>query len=199
MHSFPNNISKDDVNLLSLGHYTGEIELIENEQDEAVALEDINQSIYVGFDTESKPAFKKGTYNPIALIQIATVKKTYLFRINKYGLSEEMKTLLGNEKVGKIGIGLNEDLRDLSKLGVEKISGFIHLNEIVKEIDIESNGLRKLTAIILGFRVSKSAQVSNWEARKLSRKQILYAATDAWVCLEMYQKLIDLNLIKHSE
>ncbi len=194
-HSFQNNITKEEINKLPLDHYKGKIVIIDKIKAVKRAFNEINQYEYVGFDSESKPVFKKGVYNPIALIQISTPEITYLIRINKTGITEEIKTFLESDKIKKIGIGLIEDLRDLRKLNIDNPQGFIHFNEIVNQIDIESNGLRKLTAIILGFRVSKSAQVSNWEAPILTKKQILYAATDSWVCLEMHQKLLNLKLI----
>ena len=46
-----------------------------------------------------------------------------------------------------------------------------------------------LTALLLGFRISKSAQTSNWDSDQLNEKQISYAATDAWVCLKIYDIL----------
>lgn len=195
MSSFQSNITKDEINQLPLDHFRGEIILVDTPEMVKSVMEDINEFDNVGFDSESKPVFKKGGYNPIALLQISTAKKTYLIRINKTGLTPEIVAFFENENIKKIGIGLTEDIRDLYRLGVESPKGFIHFNETVKAINIESNGLRKLTAIILGFRVSKTAQVSNWEAPNLSRKQINYAATDSWVCLEMYQKLSDLGLI----
>lgn len=195
MNKFRQNISKAEVNEFELDHYKGEIQIITNAEELFSAFEEINKYDFVGFDTESKPAFRKGTYNHVALIQIATPVKAYLIRLHKTGFSNHIKDFFENSKIKKIGVGLLEDIRDLQKLGPFEPNSFLQLNKIVKEIDIESNGLRKLTAIILGFRISKAAQVSNWEAESLTQKQINYAATDAWVCLEMYQKLLKLNMI----
>ena len=104
-----------------------------------------------------------------------------------------------NNSIKKLGVGLRDDIIFLQKIVPFKAAGFVELNEIVNEINIEANGLRKLTAIILGFRISKNSQVSNWEAAELKPKQRRYAATDAWVCLEMYNKLRENDLIQIPE
>jgi ribonuclease D len=189
---FPTNIDKDAINELALDKYTGAIALIENTSEVAEAFQEINQFKFSGFDTETKPVFVKGEFNDISLIQIATPNKTYLIRIHLTGITNEMIAYFENESHMKVGVGLRDDIIGLQKLRNFKANSFVELNEMVNKIHIEANGLRKLTAIILGFRISKNAQVSNWEATVLTEKQQVYAATDAWVCLLMYEKLISL-------
>lgn len=186
---YPVTISSEEINELELQRYEGKVHIITQEDQVAEAMKKIAKEKVVGFDTETKPAFKKGEYNHVSLIQIATSSEVFLIRVNLTGLTNEIIAFLSNKKLLKIGVALRDDIKDLRKLREFTPGGFIELNKLVKEIGIESNGLRKLAAIILGFRISKSAQISNWESEKLSDKQLNYAATDAWVCIEMYREL----------
>ncbi len=187
---FVPQISNTDINELELGKFEGDIHVITQSSDIKVALKKIGDNPVVGFDTESKPAFRKGEYNPVSLIQLATEEEAFLIRVNKTGITNELHSFLEAQRTLKVGVALRDDLRDLHRIRPFKPAGFEELNQLVKEIGIESNGLRKLTAIILGFRISKNAQVSNWENENLTEKQLIYAATDAWVCVAMYNKLI---------
>ncbi|MEP2773420.1 MAG: 3'-5' exonuclease [Fulvivirga sp.] len=186
---FAETISREEINSLDLNTFSGKIRLITREDQLGEVFNKINQHDVVGFDTETKPTFRKGEVNEVAMIQIAIPEEVFIIRINYTGISNEIHHFLENEAILKVGVALRDDLKDLNRLRKFKPSGFLELNKMVKSIGIESNGLRKLTAIILGFRISKNAQVSNWEAEKLSQKQLQYAATDAWVCLEMYEVL----------
>lgn len=186
---FDSTIEKNDINKLELNWFRGKVHLITKAEQLSMAFTQINKHLVTGFDTETKPTFKKGEYNHVSMIQIAIPGEVYIIRVNYTGITPEIKDFLESDKHIKVGVALRDDLKDINRLQKFKPSGFIELNQLVKEIGIESNGLRKLTAIILGFRISKNAQVSNWEAEKLTQKQIQYAATDAWVCLEMYTKL----------
>ena len=187
---FEKTISNEEINELELDRFNGDLYLIETVDKLESALKSIHKQSVVGFDTESKPAFKKGEYNHVSLIQIATENEAFLIRVNKTGLTNSLIRFLESDRIVKVGIALRDDLIDMKKLRDHEPAGFVELNELVKEIGIESNGLRKLTAIILGFRISKSAQVSNWENNTLTEKQLYYAATDAWVCIKMYNKLV---------
>ena len=186
---FATKVSPEEVNKLNLHAFEGNVLIIDKKEDLLNAFKEINKHRYVGFDTETKPMFKRGEYNPVALIQIAIPGTVFLIRINYTGLRKEILEFFENRNIKKIGVALTDDIKDLQKLNDFAPRGFLQLNQLVKHVGIESNGLRKLTAIILGFRISKSAQVSNWEAAILTPKQINYAATDAWVCLEMFLKL----------
>ncbi len=192
---FEQNITKEAINLQPLDRYEGEIVLIDQKDQMQAAFDEIGKFTKVGFDTVTKPVFVKGQFNDVALIQIAIPNKVFLIRINKTGITPALKAFFENEEIKKLGVGLRDDIIFLQRLVSFKAAGFIELNEMVNAINIEANGLRKLTAIILGFRISKNAQVSNWEANVLNPKQMRYAATDAWVCLEMYEKLKRLDLV----
>lgn len=194
---YPSTISNEEVNALELCRYEGKIQIITKAEQLPDVLRKIGREKVIGFDTETKPAFKKGQVNQVSLVQIATEKVVYLIRINFTGLTKELLAFLEDEKRLKIGVALRDDLIDLRKLKEFTPGGFVELNKLVKDIGIESNGLRKLTAIILGFRISKSAQISNWESETLTDKQINYAATDAWVCLKMYNELTRKGYLDH--
>ncbi len=196
---FESNITKAEINELPLDRYGGEIVLVDKAEQIKGAFEEINQHQFVGFDTETKPVFVKGQFNDVALVQIGIPNKVFLIRINLTGLTKEIISFFENSTIKKLGVGLRDDIIFLQKIVPFNAAGFVELNEMVNEIDIEANGLRKLTAIILGFRISKNAQVSNWEAKVLNPKQQRYAATDAWVCLEMFNKLTNLKLVKIPE
>lgn len=186
---YPATITREEINALPLQQFEGKIRLITKPEKLLPVFKKINKHTIAGFDTESKPIFLKGKYNPVALIQIALPEEVFLIRVNMTGLTEEIIGFFENDKITKYGVALRDDLRDLKKIKPFIPKSFVELNHLVKEIGIESNGLRKLAATILGFRISKSAQVSNWEAPQLTLKQKQYAATDAWVCLEMFQEL----------
>jgi len=149
-----------------------------------------NQKI-LGFDTETRPSFRKGRKNKVSLIQLSTGKLACLFRINKIGFPDELIRILNDPKVIKAGVAIHDDIRFLKNIRRFNPDGFIDLQKYVKEFGISSSGLKKLAAIVLGFRISKRQQVTDWEADKLTEAQQLYAATDAWVCYEIYRKLVN--------
>ncbi|MEM1406980.1 MAG: 3'-5' exonuclease [Bacteroidota bacterium] len=192
---FLESISNPEVNELELRSYEGTITLIEDKRDFKSAFSKIKRQSFIGFDTETKPAFRKGEVNDVSLIQLAIPDEVFLIRINKTGLTDGIIELFESNEISKIGVALRDDIKDLQRLRHFEAVNFIELNHVVKDLGIESNGLRKLTAIILGFRISKSAQTSNWENTVLSGKQKSYAATDAWVCHKMYQELVSKGYI----
>ncbi len=186
---FQENISKEEVMNLPIGRYEGEIVCIDSRRKLRKVLPSLWQERSLGFDTETRPSFKKGHINSLALIQLATSGRAWLIRLNKIGYDKDLWRLLSDDKLQKIGIGLQDDIRKLREIHDFEPGGFIELQEFVKDFGIEDNSLVKITAQVLGFRVSKSQQLSNWEAEKLTEKQQKYAATDAWVCYEIYRKL----------
>ena len=186
---FKANISREELNKLPLRQYQGEVVVIDRQEDLADAFRDIHQHPFVGFDTESKPTFVKGDYNHPSLLQIAVPERVYLIRLLKTGMTTEIADFFQQQQVEKVGLALHNDISSLQKMRSFEPSAIIDLAPITTEIGIEANGLRKLTALVLGFRISKSGQLTNWEAETLAEKQLRYAATDAWVCYEIYQLL----------
>ena len=148
-----------------------------------------NQKV-IGFDTETRPTFSpdQPRYS-VSLLQLSGAEKSFLFRINKIGMHRRLCNLLSSDKVIKVGAAIHDDIRGLQKHRDFIPAGFVDLQKIVWEWGIRDKAVKKMAAIILGIRISKTQQLSNWEAEKLSESQCKYAATDAWVCREMYMKL----------
>ena len=145
----------------------------------------------IGFDTETRPTFsqEQPRYG-VALLQLSGPDKAFLFRINKMGMHRRLCNLLASDKVIKVGAAIHDDIRGLQKKHDFIPAAFVDLQKIVCEWGIRDKSVKKMSAIILGFRISKTQQLSNWEAGSLSESQCRYAATDAWVCREMYLKLL---------
>jgi len=186
---FEKRITKDEINELPLFKYEGKIVIAADEMQIAKAIKEIEQYDLVGFDTETKPTFKKGEFNHVALVQIAVPDKVYLLRIHQIGITNALVKFLSNDKIVKIGIALDDDLIALNKKRKFVPAGFLDLNKIAPTLGIENIGARNLSALLLTSRISKNQQVSNWENPVLTTPQLKYAATDAWICLEMYSKL----------
>jgi len=194
---FAKDITKSEINDLPLLRYEGEVCIVTRQGQLESALEEIMQQEVVGFDTESKPAFRRGVWNPIALLQIAMPKKVFIIRITHTAFDPLIRNFFASDQIQKVGISIRDDLKDLRKTWTLpgnnpedfQTAAIIDLNDIAHQLEIPHAGVRRLTAIFLGFRVSKSQQTSNWESPELTEAQLRYAATDAWVCLEIYNKL----------
>lgn len=188
--SFKATVSKAEVAELPIEKFTGEVFYIDTLDNFERVIDELENEAFLGFDTETRPTFKKGKLNEVALLQLSSAKKAYLFRLNHIGLPNRLAKLLGNKNVEKIGVAIHDDISSLQKLNNFEPAGFVELQQYVKDFGIEDNGLKKLSANILGFNISKRQQTSNWEQEQLSIAQIEYAATDAWVCYEIYKTLI---------
>ncbi len=187
---FPKTITKEEILAYPVLKFGGEIIVVDNPKyiDSALAL--IKKETLLGFDTESKPVFKKGMKNKIALIQLAGRDKAFLFRINKTGLTPSLKYFLERKDIVKVGAGLDDDFLRLKEMGTPiNKSSYIDLGKVALEHSFEKTGLRNLAAMIMKKRIVKREQTSNWEAQRLTKSQQIYAATDAWVCREIYLKL----------
>ena len=145
----------------------------------------------MGFDTETKPSFKRGQVNPVALLQLATSERAFIFRITKIGVPNRLKNILSNEQITKVGVAIHDDIKALQKINPFTPQGFVELQEEVKDYGIQDFSLKKITGIVLGFRISKSQRLSNWESDDLTDAQLSYAATDAWVACEIFNSLIE--------
>jgi ribonuclease D len=182
-------ITNDEINYLPLGAYEGAIELISDKDKVGRAFDAINQYSAVGFDTETRPSFTRGQQHKVALMQIAIPQKVFLIRLNLTGLTPEIIHFLENESILKVGVALRDDVKALERLKRFKPAGITELTNLTKQAGIKVESVKKLAGLFLGFRISKGAQTSNWEAPELNEKQISYAATDAWVCLEVFNML----------
>jgi ribonuclease D len=157
-----------------------------------IAAEYLQKFPVIGFDTETKPSFKKGDNHQVALLQLSTDERAFLIRVQKVGLPNELRALFSNPLVLKSGVAIRDDLKGLQKIRPFKPAGFIELQDIAKRLGINDFSLKKLCAITLGFRISKSQQLTNWESEQLTDQQMVYAATDAWASLKIFQKLQEL-------
>lgn len=174
--------------------FPGTINLIEHPEDfEKIKSLLLREKVF-GFDTETKPTFKKGRYHQVALLQLSTCDQAFLFRLNKVHLPDFVIEIFENKDITKVGVAIKDDLNSLNKLAPFNPDGFIDLQKFVKQFGIEDNGLKKLVANVLGFRISKKSQTSNWEQQDLTHEQLEYAATDAWACHQIYEVLINHNL-----
>jgi len=189
LHSGQTSISNEEINELPLGAFSGTVIVITDTDSLETAFHEISKHDYVGFDTETKPVFVRGHFNKVAILQLALPDKVFIVRLNATGLTPEIIQFLQDEKIKKAGVAIRDDIKALQHLHPFQPGGFIELAGLAKEAGLEVESVKKLTALLLGFRISKSAQTSNWEAEQLHEKQISYAATDAWVCLEIYKKL----------
>lgn len=153
----------------------------------------LNSQNALGFDTETKPAFKRGQFNKVALIQLSTEKECFLFRLNKIGYPAELEAVLTNPSIMKIGLSLRDDFAAISKRTKKKPENFIDLQTFVDQYGIEDNSLQKIYAILFGKKISKNQRVSNWEAEVLTPAQRAYAAIDAWACLRIYNHLLEIQ------
>lgn len=186
----PFKITKEEVNALPLGQFEGEMFLIDKIEDVEEVAEFLIQQRFIGFDTETKPAFQKGVTNQVSLLQLSTSTQAFLFRLNEIGFPDSIRNILEKESIVKVGAAVRDDIKGLAKLTDSFYpNSFFDLNDELIRVGFINIGVRNLCAMVLGMRISKSEQVSNWEAEKLTIKQQRYAATDAWGCLEIFKKL----------
>jgi ribonuclease D len=186
---YKENISVEELAEHELSWFKGEIVLVDNFKTFYEVIPRLHRSDLLGFDTETRPTFKKGRKNSVSLIQLSTGDLACLFRINKIGIPDELVDLLSDPSITKAGVAVHDDIKFLKCVRKFNPDGFIDLQNFVKDFGIQSSGLKKLVAIILGFRISKRQQVTDWEAEQLTEAQQIYAATDAWVCHQIYKKL----------
>ena len=188
--NFASHIEHEEVNALPLRSFEGSIQVVSTPREADEAVSRLSRSSMLGFDTETKPTFKKGKLNPVSLLQLSSRHEAFLFRLHLLGYHQGLGQLLSDVNILKVGAAIHEDIRALKNVFPETAGGFIDLQDFVKNYGIENIGVKKMAAIVLGFRISKSQQLSNWDAEVLTEAQKVYAATDAWVSLEIYLKLL---------
>ncbi len=186
------SISPEGIEKLEYASFPGKISVIDSvgaEFNRAIVY--LRSQKVIGFDTETRPCF--GPNQPrygVSLLQLSGPEKAFLFRVKNMGMHRRLCNLLSDKRIVKVGAAIHDDIRGLQKLKEFTPGNFVDLQKIVWEYGIRDKSVKKMTAIILGFRISKTQQLSNWEAETLSESQCKYAATDAWVCREMYLKLM---------
>ncbi len=187
--AFVASISNDDVAALEAVHFDGRIEVIETPDALAKACQTLSKEAIIGFDTETRPSFQAGVSHKVSLLQLSTETVCFLIRLNKLPLTREIIAILASNDIKKVGADVRNDIAALNKLRHFTANGFIDLQSEVGKYGIEDKSLRKISGIVLGKKVSKAQRLSNWAANKLTPQQQMYAATDAWVCIEIYNKL----------
>ena len=183
-------ITNDEANALPAAQFRGEIIIVDNDDQVEAMCQYLSEQSILGFDTETRPSFKAGVSNRVALLQLSSAERCYLIRLCRIKLHTPILKLLCDPAILKIGADVKGDLHSLHQLRNFKEQGFVDLQHIAIDWGVEEKSLRKMSAIVLGKRVSKAQRLSNWEASQLTPQQQLYAATDAWVCIKIYKKLL---------
>ena len=190
---FQSTITNDQTAELPSAHFDGRIVVVDREEQIEAACRDLASHRIIGFDTETRPSFKAGVTNKVSLLQLSTPTHCYLIRLCRTKLHSLLLKILSSPDIIKIGADVAGDIRSLHALRHFKERGFVDLQQIASSWGIEEKSLRKMSAIVLGKRVSKAQRLSNWEASTLTPQQQMYAATDAWVCIEIYNKLMSVE------
>ena len=188
--TFQANIDNDSVALLPAARFPGRIVVVDSDAMVDAACEDLQRYERIGFDTETRPSFRAGVSYKVSLLQLSTPDTCYLFRLCKIRLSNRILKILGSRRILKVGCDVAGDIRQLRELREFRADGFVDLQHEASRWGIEEKSLRKLSAIVLGERVSKAQRLSNWEATSLTEQQQDYAATDAWVSLTLLEELM---------
>ena len=192
--TLPRSITREDLSNLPIRRYDGPVTLVQTREDLEASLADLSSETVVGFDTETRPSFSKGeTYLP-CLVQVATARCVYLYRFGAVDVAPALRELLEGDIV-KVGVSLGEDLRALKQVFPFEHQNTLDLGRVAKSRGFEQTGVRNLAAIFLGFRIPKGARTSNWASPRLRPQQITYAATDAWICREIYLRFQALGLV----
>lgn len=177
---------------LPIEAFKGKIVVINRISDVKKAVSYLMQQHILGFDTETKPSFRKGKTNKVALLQVATHDVAFLFQLNATGITDDIVKLLEDKTITKVGLSLSDDMRALLQRRKFKPGDFIDVQDLVKKIGIEDMSLQKIYANLFGMKISKTKQLSNWNTENLDDKQRKYAALDAYACIRIYEKVMEL-------
>ncbi len=188
---FKPEITKEELSQLKNVSFPGTIYVIDSKKNMDKICNLLKKSNILGFDTETRPAFKKGVHYKVSLLQLSDGENAFLFRLNKTEIPQCVVDILSSDEYIKVGVAIKDDIKGLQAWKQFVPKNFIELQEFTEKFGIHSNSLKKLAGIVLGFSVSKRQRTSNWEKEELSESQLKYAATDAWVCYEIYQKLVN--------
>ena len=188
-----NKFEKKNIGNLPRVLFKGQIIVVVSPKDTKKAVDFLLSQPILGIDTETRPSFKRGKQNIVSLLQVSTLNICFLFRLNYTGLTTDIKRLLEDTTVPKVGLSLHDDVLSLRKRGDFTPGNFIDLQDHFKELGVEDLGLQKIYANVFGEKISKGQQLSNWDADVLNDKQKLYAATDAWACIMLYNEYIRLR------
>lgn len=179
-------VKKPEYDLIN---FTGKIHLITTDTELAAIAGELSTAKHLGFDTETRPSFKKGDVFKVSLLQLSTEHSAYLIRLAKVTQFQVLKTVFENKEIVKVGVAIRDDIKQLQKIFSFSPLNFIELQDIAKLKGLKNFGLKGMTEEVLQARLSKKAKITNWDAFELTDQQILYAATDAWIGLQLYQKM----------
>ena len=188
-------LSSEEVNALPLCHFEGHVHVVRSEEDWQCALPHLREESVLGFDTETRPSFRKGRRNFPALIQLATANAVYLVQLAFLPFGPHVVEVLANPDQVKAGVGIRDDMRDLGRLHDFEPAGLVDLGGVARAHKLPSQGLRTLAANFFGWRISKGSQCSNWSLMELTPRQIAYAATDAWIGRLIFLRMCEMGLI----
>lgn len=193
MVEISSKIEKSVINEMPVVVFPGTIEVIDVPERVDAAVASLRKESVVGFDTETRPSFRKGIVHKVSLLQLSTHNESYLFRLNRIGIPDSLAVFLADESVKKIGLSVKDDFHALRARTDVTPSGFVEIQALCGEMGIEEKGLQKIYALLFGEKISKSQQCSNWEAETLSESQCSYASIDAWACVRIYDYLEELK------
>ena len=188
-------LSREEMSALPVRRYEGSVHVVAGHPDLQHAMRDILQEGVVGFDTETRPAFRPGESYLPSLVQFATASAVYLLRVQQQNLFGAMREILSSEKIIKVGVSVTDDMRNLKKLFAFDERSVVDLGKVAERHGLKQTGVRNLAGIFLGMRIPKGAKTTNWAARRLTQQQIAYAATDAWACRELYLRFKELKMV----
>ncbi|MEQ9423955.1 MAG: 3'-5' exonuclease [Cyclobacteriaceae bacterium] len=189
------SITKEVLQQLPLLQFEGRIVVINTSHALDSVVDELRKHRVVGIDTEARPSFRKGEYHPTSLVQISIDSKCFLIRLQSTGFTDKLIEYFEDDSFKKIGIALHDDLIDLKRIKKFKPAGFIDLNKRATAMGMDDIGAKKLSGIFLNGRISKTQQTSNWENKILTPAQKTYAATDAWICLKIYEVMQEEGMV----
>lgn len=188
-------ISREEINELPIQRFEGEVRLVATPRELEPAVADLLAETVIGFDTETRPAFRVGESYLPCLAQAASARAAYLFPLARVDFSAPLAEILAAEGIVKAGVGIGDDLKQMKKLFPFEQNATVDLGQLARQHGLKHSGVRYLAAVFLGIRIPKGSKTSNWAVRHLSPQQITYAATDAWVCRELYLKFEALGML----
>lgn len=195
---FASQITHEEIEALPYVEFGGKITVVKKVEEVVAAVEYLRHEKVLGYDTETRPSFTRGVRYGVSLLQLSSAERAFLFRVDQIGMPKELVELLQNREVLKVGAAITEDIKGLQRIAPYKPQGFLDLQKMAEAYGIEDKALKKMAAIVLNLRISKSQQTSNWAATYYTAEQKRYAATDAWVCREIYMKLVERGAEKIS-
>ena len=191
----PLSLAREALNGLPIRRYEGPVHVLETPPDLERTMRDLRAERVIGFDTETRPAFRPGESYLPSVVQFAAAGAVYLLQVQRLDCSAALCEIFASETIVKAGVSVVDDLRGLKKLVEFEERAVVDLGRVAKHHGLKQTGVRNLAGIFLGTRIPKGAKTTNWAARRLTTQQILYAATDAWACRELYLRFKQLNLV----